>query len=68
MGWATNAIVDRVARETVDRRTTVTAPRTPSIACIAERDRGAASARRNVLGAAQGTTTESYEPQAHHNR
>jgi hypothetical protein len=26
----------------------------PSIACIAERDRGAASARRNVLGAAQG--------------
>ena len=40
----------------------------PSIACLAERDRGAASARRNILGAAQGTTTESYERQAHHNR
>ncbi len=33
-----------------------------------ERDRGAASARRNIIGAAQGTTTESYERQAHHNR
>ena len=45
MGWAANAIVDRVARETVDRRTTVTAPRTPSIACIAERGIAARFAR-----------------------
>ena len=35
----------------------------PSIACIAERNRGAASARRNVLGAAQGSAlVESRRP------